>query len=198
MVLARSHGDPLLKLIILVAIFVYWLIKSAFGKEEQQKKSLPSFAFSELESQPRPNIRTIYTKIRGVSFQNDNGTSRQEIIRTSCHPGDALLLIGDRKNPVDPNAIKVIRICHGADRKAALGEHLGYLSKEIAADLAIVCKKGLLGFAEILEVTGDLTGQEGGYVGVDIRAEIFMPKDRATSKRKVPRLTRSYKGEGVA
>jgi hypothetical protein len=197
MILARGHGDPLLKLIILLAIFVCWLIKSVFGKVEANTKSLPSFPFSELKETPVRPVRIIHTKIRGVSFDNPDGTSRQQIIRNCCHPGDALLLLRDRHNPVDPNAVALVRICRGPDGKATFREQLGYLPRELAQDLSPVFDDGSLGLAEILQVIGDITGKDG-YVGVDIRAEIYISDDRRASKYKVPRPTRSYKGEGVA
>ena len=165
---------------------VYSLVKSVFGKTSTTKRfegacpSLPSFLFSELEGPPYPHIRTIHTKVRGVTFKNGNGTSRQQIIRQLCHSGDALLLLRDRDNPADPNAIAIIRICRGVDGKATFCEQLGYLAKEIARDLAPILGETPVGFAEILEITGDLSGRDGGNIGVNIRAEVYLPSDDAS------------------
>ena len=85
-------------------------------------------------------------------------------------------------NPVDPNAIAVIRICRAADGRTDFGELLGHLSKEIARELAQEFDNGPVGIAEILEITGDLTGQEGGNAGVNIRAEIYLPEEHNNDK----------------
>jgi hypothetical protein len=187
--LVSSSADPLARIIIFAIALVAWLVISAVRKvtsslpKKEQRGPSPSFLFSEFKGPAHPHVRTIHTNIRGVSFENSDGTSRQQIIRSFCHPGDALLLIRERGNPVDPNAIRVVRICRGFDGRAAFSEQLGYLSKEIAQDLRPFFDEGPVGFAEIVEVTGDLTGQDGSCVGVNIRAEIYMPDD-AGGRRK--------------
>ena len=80
-------------------------------------------------------------------------------------------------NPVDTNAVAVIRVCRGTDGRTELGELLGHSSKEISRDLGLCLDEGPVGFAEILEITGDLDGRDGGSVGVNIRAEEYMPAD---------------------
>jgi hypothetical protein len=188
--LVRSSADPLARIIIFAIALVAWLVISTVRKvtsslpeKERRDPSPPSFLFSEFKGPAHTHIRTIHTNIRGVSFENSDGTSRQQIIRSFCHPGDALFLIRERGNPVDPNAIGVVRICRGFDGRAAFTEQLGYLSKEIARDLRPFFDEGPVGFAEIVEVTGDLTGQDGSCVGVNIRAEIYMSDD-AGGRRK--------------
>lgn len=190
MVFISSAADPLLGIIFVVAVFVFWLVKSALGKaasplreEKRSSPSLPSFLFSDLKGPAHPRVRTIHTNIRGVSFENPDGRSRQQMIRSSCHTGDALLLLRECGNPVDPNAIGVVRICRGSDGRATFTDHLGYLSKEIARDLRPFFDEGPVGFAEIVEVTGDLTGQDAFCVGVNIRADIYMPDDYAGGRR---------------
>jgi hypothetical protein len=189
--LLSSSADPLARIIIFVVVFVVWLVISALRrvtsslpKKERLSPSLPSFLFSELKGPPHPGVRTIHTNIRGVSFENPDGASRQQIIRSSCHPGDALLLLREPGNPVDPNAIGVIRVCRGSDGRATFTEQLGYLSKEIARDLRPFFDEGPVGLAEIVELTGDLAGQDDCCVGVDIRAEIYMPDDNSGGRRK--------------
>lgn len=186
----RSSADPFARIVIFAVALATWLVISALRKatsslprKERRNPSLPSFLFSELKGPPHPHVRAIHTNIRGVSFENSDGTSRQQIIRSSCHPGDALLLLPERGNPVDPNAIGVVRICRGSDGRATFTEQLGYLSKEIARDLRPFLDEGPVGFAEIVEVTGDLAGQDDCCVGVNIRAEIYMPDDYAGGRR---------------
>jgi len=189
--LVSSSADPLAKIIFVVVFLVGWLIVRALRKaapplrkEERSSPSLPSFLFSELKGPPHAHVRTIHTNIRGVSFENPDATSRQQIIRSSCHPGDALMLVRQPGNPVDHNAIGVIRVCREPGGGTTFTEQLGYLSKEIARDLAPFFDDGPVGLAEIVEVTGDLAGQDDGCVGVNIRAEIYMPDDCADGGRK--------------
>lgn len=179
MVFVRSSPDPLVRIAIFVVAIIVSLIWKALRKMLPDEASLPqsakSFRFSEIT--PGPNdlcVRTIRTKIRGVSCKNRDGRSRQHIVRTLCHSGDALLLVREPDNPVDPNAVAVIRISQGTDGPG-FREQLGYLSKEIARDLAPIFHEGPVGFGEIIELTGDLTGQGGENVGVDIRVEAYMP-----------------------
>src|SRR5947209_2653388 len=97
-----------------------------------------SYPFSELQADPRyPHVRSLRTKIRGVTKRNTDGSYRQDIILTCCRCGDALFLQREPNNPVDANAIRVRRIvCTDVDDKPRLGEQLGYLSRGLAEDLA--------------------------------------------------------------
>lgn len=201
MAFARSSADPLPGIVFLLIVLVFWFIKSALGKEPSKpsgKTPLPSFRFSELKGPPYPHVRTIHTNIRGVSFENPDGASRQQIIRSSCHAGDALMLVRQPGNPVDPNAIGLIRVCRGLDGGTTFTEQLGYLSKEIAHDLAPFFDDGPVGFAEIVDVTGDLAGQDDCCVGVNIRAEIYMPDDDAGGRRKSVESGRSRRQKRIA
>jgi hypothetical protein len=202
--LISSSADPLVGIVFFTAGLILWLIVSTLRKitsplpKKRRNPPLPSFLFSELKGLPYPHIRTICTKVRGVSFNNPDGTSRQDVIRSLCHPGDALLLTREPGNPVDRNAIGVIRVSRGPDGKAAFTELLGYLSKEIAQDLGPFFEDGPVGLAEIVEVTGDLAGRDDCFVGVNIRAEIYMPDDHADGRRKGVGNVASPKREGVA
>ena len=99
-------------------------------------------------------------------------------------------------NPVDPNAIGVIRICHGPDDCATFAEQIGYLSKEMAQDLAPFSDEGPVGFAEILEITGNIAELE--CLGVNIRAEIYVPGDCANDQPKHASSARSRKQNRIA
>jgi hypothetical protein len=131
-----------------------------------------SYPFSELQDDPRyPHVRSLRTKIRGVTKQNDDGVYRQDIIITCCKCGDALFLEREPNNPVDVNAIRVRRIV--CTDKPRLGEQLGYLSRELAEDLAPrMDKHGFVLFAQIIQVTG---GENGESLGVNIQIEEYEP-----------------------
>lgn len=154
-----------------------WLLWSLLKRDQPSKSYLPSFRFSELKETPIGPARVIHTQICGVSFQNRDGVSRQELIRSCCRPGDALLLLRDRHNSVDPNAVGIVRICRGSDGKATFGDQIGYLSKELALDLSHLFSDAPLGFAEILDVTGHFDDLAEQNFGVNIRAEIYVSEE---------------------
>lgn len=72
----------------------------------------------------RSVVRDFNSKVVGVTFGNNDGTSRQEIIRT-CKPGDKLIL-----KPVPttkyPDAIGVF---------TKSGKQLGHINAELATEL---------------------------------------------------------------
>jgi hypothetical protein len=72
---------------------------------------------------PDSKPKSFHTKIAGVTYSNDDGTDRQKIIRR-CKVGEALTLVREPGNPVDPNAIKILR---------QTGEQLGYISAGVAS-----------------------------------------------------------------
>ena len=87
---------------------------------------------------------SFFTKIAGVTHDNDNGTSRQAILKR-CLPDEQLQLIHDSSNPYDQNAIEVRR---------ANGQQLGYLNADLAAELASAIRYGVPIFATIKNLTG--------------------------------------------
>ncbi len=72
--------------------------------------------------EPREDQRTYSLSVVGESYDNDDGTSRQKIIRR-CKAGDQIVLRREPDNPYDPNAIAVT---------TAAGEQIGYLSRDNA------------------------------------------------------------------
>ena len=112
-----------------------------------------------LKSPHRPNISTIRTKITGVTFKSRFGEPRQELV-TRCSAGEQLTLIRQPDNPYDPNAIMICRF-----------DDLGFLSKDIAADLAPLMDAGVVSVtATILDLTGGT--QEKESTGLNIELEI--------------------------
>ena len=63
------------------------------------------------------------TKVVGVSKDNTDGTSRQQIIAREVAEDDKLGLEAEPENPYDPHAIKVL---------SKNGNQIGYLKKELA------------------------------------------------------------------
>lgn len=74
-------------------------------------------------------IKNVSLKVVGVTFNNDDGTSRKEtIIEMSKGNTDTIdvLLVREPDNKFDPNAIKVI----------ANGKQIGYIGKDYSSILA--------------------------------------------------------------
>lgn len=140
-----------------------------------------SYPFSEVTNDANfPHVRSIHTKIRGVTKENPDGANRQQIIKQWCRSGDALFLIREPNNPVDPNAIQVRRIVYSdVPDKPRLAEQIGYVSRELAEDLApkIDVEKFVL-FAWIMNVTG----KDSDSLGVNIQIEEYKPAHPAQQK----------------
>lgn len=70
-----------------------------------------------------PSAYVLDTKVVGVSKENIDGTSRQEIIKEEIEEDDLLKLELEPDNKFDPNAVKVL---------SKNGHQIGYLAKDIA------------------------------------------------------------------
>ena len=135
-----------------------------------------SYPISEISADPNfPHVRSIRTKIRGVTKENPDGVNRQQIISHCCRCGDALFLVREPNNPVDHNAIQVRRVVYSAvPDQPRLGEQLGYVSHELAEELAFRMDHfGHVLFAKILNLTGG--GEDGEDFGVNIEVDEYEP-----------------------
>ena len=97
-------------------------------------------------SEPR-KFHTTYTNIAGVTKKNDCGEDIQDLLDRFSTLGAADLtaeLERDPENPFDGNAIKVM--CNS--------EHIGYIKRELAAELALHLDSGDEVICEISEITG--------------------------------------------
>jgi hypothetical protein len=89
---------------------------------------------------------SIIAYIEGVTYANDDGSRRQEIIR-NCKKGDELILLREPSNSYDINAIKVCTfkkpgfLSRLLRRKPVLSQ-LGYLSKYVASRIAPLMDEG--------------------------------------------------------
>lgn len=111
----------------------------------------------------KPEPRSFFTKIAGVTFRNPDGSSRQRIIR-ECRVGEALLLTREPDNPVDKFAVAVRRIN---------GQQLGYLGQQITREghssgLAWNMDRGDRYLCRISSITGGGPGRSHG-VNIEIR-----------------------------
>lgn len=75
-----------------------------------------------------------YTKLVGITHENEDGTLRENLIPT-CKPFDPLEVVWEPNNPYDPNAIAI----HKAN-----GRMLGYLNSRTAEEVARSMKRGTI------------------------------------------------------
>jgi hypothetical protein len=106
-------------------------------------------------------LRHLFTKIAGVTFQNDDGSERQEII-SRCRISEPLSLRHQRDNGFSEYATAVCRVN---------GEQLGYLPEFLAEQ---ICEEVEAGFS----VQGILKNRTGGTAdkparGVNIIVFLF-------------------------
>ena len=117
-------------------------------------------------------MRTIKTKIVGVTFQNPNGRERQQLLlmlqnKMNQNPNHIILLRRDNKNPHDKNAVAVFNI---------QGDQLGFLSRNVAKTIAPLMDKGTYISIKALQVTGG----ESRYLGLNVELEYLEKQLAAT------------------
>ena len=115
--------------------------------------------------------KTYWCTVAGVRHANDDGTSRQEAIN-QCRPPEVLRLVLEPNNPVDPNAVKVMR---------QNGKQLGYVPKRLAARMRDHFIKGERWDAILSEITG-LEPCPHPWQG----ANIWLVRHRQASTSKLP------------
>lgn len=97
----------------------------------------------------KPETRHLHTKVVGTTFENEDGSDRQIAIR-KCRPGDAVVLVPEPENPVDPNAVKVCKF----ESAKQLGQQLGHLNRDLAAEVNRKREAGYRIEALVTNVTG--------------------------------------------
>lgn len=109
-----------------------------------------------------------YTKIVGVTKENDKGTNIQDILPLLSEDG-RLILIRDFGNLYDKNAIKV----YYHTKKESI--HIGYLNRELAANLSVFLDENPT--FDIDGIVDEITGGEGKTYGCNIRIWIQDPDE---------------------
>lgn len=105
----------------------------------------------------RSIVRDFHTKVVGVTFDNDNGTSRQEIIK-NCKEGDDIIL-KPVPTPEYPDAIGVFN---------AKGQQLGHINADLAAEL-----KEEYGTNPMSVTISNITGGDGKNYGCNLHIVIY-------------------------
>ena len=104
-----------------------------------------------------PSVLVYDTKVVGVSKNNADGSSRQEIIHSEVREEDKLSLEAEPTNPYDANAVKVL---------SRHGRQIGYLSRDMAEKVM----PAILNNAEIHVTAKWVNGEK--MVGVGLRIEL--------------------------
>jgi single-stranded-DNA-specific exonuclease len=107
-----------------------------------------------------------FTKLAGVTFEG-----RQDVV-SRLEPGMPLRLERQPANEYDPNACALF---------GPLGEHVGFLNRKLAAEIAPVLDAGVEYDVEVTDITG---GGEGESLGVNVlmerRGGLLGPDEEAT------------------
>ena len=109
-------------------------------------------------------VDTFYTKIAGVSYPNDDGSSRQKIIK-NCIIGEALFL-EHAPFPGHPEATKVL----DEDR-----QQLGWLKTNVAHEYSILLEEGKKVVARVANLTGGTRDRE--TIGCNIEIIVYDDSD---------------------
>jgi len=104
-----------------------------------------------------PSAYVLDTKVVGVSKDNTDGTSRQQIISREVAENDPLQLVPEPDNPYDPNAVKVL---------SKFGHQIGYLGREEAERVRLALLNDVTVTAKASWVSGDK------MMGVGLRIEM--------------------------
>ena len=104
-----------------------------------------------------------YTKIVGVTFKNDDGSSRQNILETLSKLNSDnrdIVLKREPENAYDKNAIAIY----------FKNSRIGFFSKELAKEISIEMDKGVNYTASISTITGGGDYSFGCNIKVDIKS----------------------------
>lgn len=135
-------------------------------REKAQRKEERDRERAEAQER-RERLQHIFTKVAGVSFPNDDGSERQQIIRL-CQRGEILELVHEPTNRFSRNAIKVLR---------QTGQQLGHVPEKWAGHLCDMMDDGW-------DLSARITGVTGGELGKDFRGvniAVFYAKPTVTN-----------------
>jgi hypothetical protein len=118
--------DPALALGLVLAALLVVLVLIAISRSNEQLNQGEKLGVEVSMTAPtrRPPLpvaddekRAFYQQVHGVTFKNDDGSSRQRIIK-ECSVGEVIELVPEPDNRYDSDAVKVCR---------QNGDQLGYL-----------------------------------------------------------------------
>jgi hypothetical protein len=112
------------------------------------------------------DTRKIHTKVAGVTFEG-----RQEWIQ-SAFVNQPVMIAPEPTNKYDPNALAVYLASNDPDG----AKHVGYIPKEIAAEIAPAIE-GERVIGRVFEVTGGFEKWDGTHATYGLIIEIEIPDD---------------------
>jgi hypothetical protein len=132
----------LLAFVIVPPALIVWFIKSVIAgfKLRKIKKHAVRGFFFKLD---KPTGKFWHVRVKGVTFDNPDGSSRQDIVK-SCRPSEDLILVREPNNKHDPDAMAVYD---------SGGRQLGYYPAG-ESELARHIDRGGACAAEVVEVIG--------------------------------------------
>lgn len=110
----------------------------------------------------------IRSKVAGVSYKNDNGTDRQDIIRRFCRAGTPIGLKREPHNPYSLYAVSVW-VRGRALLFVETDLQIGYLSNEVARKVAPRLDAGQPVYARVSEITGGSRDKPTRGVNLEIK-----------------------------
>jgi hypothetical protein len=181
--------------LILVIVVLVWAYARNAGKLREAKKRIPPKItlattvvhryepYADFDEsiakwvRENPEIdKWFWSKVAGVTHENRDGRSRQEILKR-CEGRELLRLVPEPDNPVDRNAIAVLR---------RNGEQLGYLDRRLARETHNRMQKGERWEAMLTAVTG--RDHPHAWFGANIVMYRLKMQQSST-----PRITRAAK-----
>jgi HIRAN domain-containing protein len=175
-------------LLLVIGVLIWALVANA-RKSRNKQRSVPNVQLSAAvihryepyadsdESiaewvRSNPEIdKWFWSKVAGVIHVNRDGTSRQEILKR-CESREPLRLVPEPDNPVDRDAIAVLR---------TNGEQLGYLDRRLAGETHTRMQKGERWEAMLTAVTG--RDHPHAWLGANIVLYRLKNRDRPRRKR---------------
>ncbi|WP_408956191.1 HIRAN domain-containing protein [Natroniella sp. ANB-PHB2] len=131
-------------LFIISSILIYIGEEDKETQKEQKKTQKPKVNVAVETSYNGEPLKNEYnTKVTGVTYENEDGTNRQEILK-KCSEGESLKL-EHHSSPYDLHAVKIMR---------STGEQLGWATKNIAQKIAPYLNGGSELKAKIKNITG--------------------------------------------
>lgn len=121
------------------------------------------------KKQAAPRIRHLFSKVAGVTFENKDGSDRQQIV-SMCKPREYLSLVHEPSNRYSDVATQVLRLS---------GEQLGYLPEHLAEDVCEMRESGLDVAAYVTQITGGSSDRptRGANIAVFIAEPECKPED---------------------
>jgi hypothetical protein len=163
-----------MSLVVLTLLLVFvWLIYKWASAAAARDSGAQAVRFSDIprSDDEYESVRRVHTKVKGVTKEG-----RQYLIRSRCRAGDLLWFFHEPNNPKDVNAIQVRRVVKDGQQHPRMSEQLGYLSRELAAEIAPLLDQGMMAIGQIAQITGG----EPGRPSIGLNIEIYLYRRIAT------------------